>query len=571
MMRPWTRHYPPTTSEDIPAITWPHLPAFIAEAINSFRDRPAFTLFLPNGTQGTLTYGDVDRLSDQFAVYLREVAGFDAGDRVAVQMPNCLAYPITVFGCLKAGLVMVNTNPLYTTAEMAHQFADSEAIGLVAIDVFANKVAEVLPKTAIRQVVLVSVADLLPPVKRFVVRTVQKYVRKMIPPVTFDHITFPEALAEGASRIATGTNPRAYQKALTLDHVAALQYTGGTTGISKGASLTHRNLLANVVASLEMWKPFLERGTEVMLTALPLYHIFAFTANLMIFFAMGGRNILIPSPRPFTNLKLVMQREPITWFTGINTLFIALMNEAWFQAINTWKLKGTVAGGMALMPAVGQRWEAMTKTPIYQGYGLTETSPVVTLNPFHRAKMDTIGVPVPGTDIRLVDDQNRDVPTGQPGELLVRGPQVMAGYWRRDDETARAMRDGWLATGDVATSDEEGYLRIVDRKKDMILVSGFNVYPTEVEAVLAQHPAVAEVCVLGVPDPLCGEAVVAFIVAKDASLTADDIRTQAKRALTNYKVPKTVVFRSDLPKSNVGKILRKDLRDAAIQAHAADG
>ena len=571
MMRPWTRHYPPTTSEDIPAITWPHLPAFIAEAINSFRDRPAFTLFLPNGTQGTLTYGDVDRLSDQLAVYLREVAGFDAGDRVAVQMPNCLAYPIAVFGCLKAGLVMVNTNPLYTTAEMAHQFADSEAIGLVAIDVFANKVAEVLPKTAIRQVVLVSVADLLPPVKRFVVRTVQKYVRKMIPPVTFDHITFPEALAEGASRIATGTNPRAYQKALTLDHVAALQYTGGTTGISKGASLTHRNLLANVVASLEMWKPFLERGTEVMLTALPLYHIFAFTANLMIFFAMGGRNILIPSPRPFTNLKLVMQREPITWFTGINTLFIALMNEAWFQAINTWKLKGTVAGGMALMPAVGQRWEAMTKTPIYQGYGLTETSPVVTLNPFHRAKMDTIGVPVPGTDIRLVDDQNRDVPTGQPGELLVRGPQVMAGYWRRDDETARAMRDGWLATGDVATSDEEGYLRIVDRKKDMILVSGFNVYPTEVEAVLAQHPAVAEVCVLGVPDPLCGEAVVAFIVAKDASLTADDIRTQAKRALTNYKVPKTIVFRSDLPKSNVGKILRKDLRDAAIQAHAADG
>ncbi len=571
MMRPWTRHYPPTTSEDIPAITWPHLPAFIAEAVNTFRDRPAFTLFLPNGTQGTLTYGDVDRLSDQFAVYLREVAGFDAGDRVAVQMPNCLAYPIAVFGCLKAGLVMVNTNPLYTTAEMAHQFADSEAIGLVAIDVFANKVAEVLPKTAIRQVVLVSVADLLPPVKRFVVRTVQKYVRRMIPPVTFDHTTFPEALAEGASRIASGTNPGAYQKALTLDHVAALQYTGGTTGISKGASLTHRNLLANVVASLEMWKPFLERGTEVMLTALPLYHIFAFTANLMIFFAMGGRNILIPSPRPFTNLKLVMQREPITWFTGINTLFVALMNEAWFQAINTWKLKGTVAGGMALMPAVGQRWEAMTKTPIYQGYGLTETSPVVTLNPFHRAKMDTIGVPVPGTDIRLVDDQNRDVPTGQPGELLVRGPQVMAGYWRRDDETARSMRDGWFATGDVATSDEEGYLRIVDRKKDMILVSGFNVYPNEVEAVLAQHPGVADVCVLGVPDPLCGEAVVAFIVAKDASLSADDIRTHAKRVLTNYKVPKTVVFRSDLPKSNVGKILRKDLRDAAIHAHAADG
>jgi long-chain acyl-CoA synthetase len=320
-----------------------------------------------------------------------------------------------------------------------------------------------------------------------------------------------------------------------------------------------------------MWKPFLERGTEVMLTALPMYHIFAFTANLMIFFAMGGRNILIPSPRPFTNLKLVMEREPITWFTGINTLFITLMNEPWFQAIKSWKLKGTIAGGMALAPAVGQRWEATTKTPIYQGYGMTETSPVVTLNPFHRAKMDSIGVPVPGTDVRLVDDLNRDVPPGQPGELLVRGPQVMAGYWRRDDETAKVMRDGWLATGDIATSDDEGYLRIVDRKKDMILVSGFNVYPTEVEAALAQHPAVVEVCVLGVPDPLCGEAVVAFIVPKQASLTADDIRRHAKSTLTNYKVPKTVVFRSELPKSNVGKILRKDLRDAAVQAHAADG
>jgi long-chain acyl-CoA synthetase len=571
MTRPWTRHYPPPTSQDIPPITWPHLPAFIANAIANFRDLPAFTLYLPNGTQGTLTYGDVDRLSDQFAVYLREVAGFGFGDRVAIQMPNCLAYPIAVFGCLKAGVVMVNTNPLYTTAEMAHQFADSQAVGLIAIDVFANKVAEVLPKTSIKRVVLVSVADLLPPFKRFVVRMVQKYVRKMIPPVTFDHVTFPQALADGASRMAAGAKAQAYGKDLTLDTVAALQYTGGTTGVSKGAALTHRNLLANVVASLEMWKPFLERGREVMLTALPLYHIFAFTANLMIFFAMGGRNILIPSPRPFTNLKLVMEREPITWLTGINTLFVALMNESWFRAIHHWKLKGTVAGGMALVPAVGQRWESMTKTPIYQGYGMTETSPVVTLNPFHRAKMDSIGVPVPGTDVRLVDDQNRDVPIGQPGELLVRGPQVMAGYWRRDDETAKVMRDDWLATGDIATSDEDGYLRIVDRKKDMILVSGFNVYPTEIEAVLAQHPAVAEVCVLGVPDPLCGESVVAFIVPRQASLTADEVRAHAKSILTNYKVPKTVVFRSELPKSNVGKILRKDLRDAAIQAHAADG
>ena len=571
MTRPWTRFYPDTTSKDLPPLRWPHLPAFITEAIETYRDRPAFTLFLPNGTQGTISYGEVGRLSDEFAVYLRDVAGLAHGDRVALQMPNCLAYPIAVFGCLKAGLVMVNTNPLYTPAEMTHQFADSGAVALIAIDIFAAKVAEVLPKTQIRTVVVVSIADLLPPLKRLVVRTVQKYVRKMIPPVTFAHTTFSAALNEGRARIAVGADAGTYPSALTHDSIAALQYTGGTTGVAKGAVLTHGNLIANVVASLEMWKPFLERGTEVMLTALPLYHIFAFTANLMIFFSVGGRNILIPSPRPFTNLKLVMEKEPITWFTGINTLFIALMNEPWFQAKKDWKLKGTIAGGMALVPAVGTRWEAMTGTPIYQGYGLTETSPVVTLNPFHRAKMDSIGVPVPGTDIRLVDDQKQDVAVGAPGELLVRGPQVMASYWQRPDETARVISDGWMATGDVATADEDGYLRIVDRKKDMIIVSGFNVYPNEVEAVLAEHPGVADVCVVGVPDPLCGEAVVAFIVARDPAITADQIRQHARVQLTNYKVPKTIVFRDELPKSNVGKVLRKDLREAAIRAHNADG
>jgi len=569
--RPWLRFYHPKTAPDLPPLTWPHLPAFIGEAVAAYRDRPAFTLYLPNGTQGTISYGDVDRLSDQFAVYLREVAGFQHGDRVALQMPNCLAYPVAVFGCLKAGLVMVNTNPLYTPAEMAHQFSDSGAVGLVAIDVFGNKVAEVLPETQVRTVVLVSIADLLPPIKRLVVRTVQKYVKKMIPAITFAHTTFPTALARGAAKIATGADPRTYQVALTQESVAALQYTGGTTGVSKGAVLTHRNLLANVVASLEAWRPYLTEGTEVMLTALPLYHIFAFTANLMIFFSVGGRNILIPSPRPFTNLKLVMEQEPITWFTGINTLFIALMNEPWFAAKKDWKLKGTIAGGMALAPAVGERWQEMTKTPIYQGYGLTETSPVVTLTPFHRPKMASIGVPVSGTDVRLVDDQGIDVAVGQPGELLVRGAQVMAGYWQRSDETAKVLKEGWLYTGDIATMDEDGYFQIVDRKKDMILVSGFNVYPNEIEAAIATNPAVAEVCVVGTPDPLCGEAVVAFIVPKDKSLTAEQVRQHAKKTLTGYKVPKTVVFRDELPKSNVGKVLRKDLKEAAALAHHTDG
>jgi len=571
MHRPWVRFYHPQTAPDLPPLTSPHLPAFIREAVERYRDRPAFTLYLPNGTQGTMTYGDADRRSDQFAVYLREVAGFKHGDRVALQMPNCLAYPVAVFGCLKAGLVMVNTNPLYTPTEMIHQFVDSGAVGLIAIDVFGVKVAETLPKTQIRTVVLVSVADLLSPVKRLVVRAVQKYVKKTVPPISFAHTTFPATLAQGAAKIASGADPQRYQDALAHDTVAALQYTGGTTGVSKGAVLTHRNLLANVAASLEAWKPYLTEGTEVMLTALPLYHIFAFTANLMIFFAIGGRNILIPSPRPFTNLQRVMEQEPITWFTGINTLFIALMNEPWFQAKRDWQLKGTVAGGMALAAPVGERWQEMTRTPIYQGYGLTETSPVVTLTPFHRPKMNSIGVPLPGTDVRLVNDAGSEVPMGTPGELLVRGPQVMAEYWQRPDETEKVLKGGWLYTGDVATMDEDGYFEIVDRKKDMILVSGFNVYPNEIEAVLAADPRVAEVCVLGTPDPLCGEAVVAFVVARDKTLTADQVRRHAKITLTNYKVPRTVVFRDELPKSNVGKILRKDLRDAAAEAHQADG
>ena len=569
MTKPWLRFYHEQTARDLPALTWPHLPAFIRHAAARYRDKPAFTLYLPNGTQGTISYAEADRLSDHFAVYLRDVAGFQMGDRIALQMPNCLAYPIAVFGCLKAGLVMVNTNPLYTPAEMTHQFNDSGAVGLIAIDVFATKVAEVLPKTSIRHVVIVSIPDLLTPLKRFVVRSVQKYVKKMLPPVTFAHVTFPDALEQGEARTRGGTNAEDYASALSHDSIAALQYTGGTTGVSKGAVLTHRNLLANVIASLEAWKPYLEYGGEVMLTALPLYHIFAFTANLMIFFAVGGRNILIPSPRPFTNMKLAFEREPITWFTGINTLFIALMNEAWFQAKKDWKLKGTVAGGMALAPAVGERWQRTTKTPIFQGYGLTETSPVVTLAPFHRSKMSSIGVPIPGTDVRLVDDSGADVPAGQPGELIVRGPQVMQGYWQRPDETAKVIREGWLHTGDIATMDGDGYFQIVDRKKDMILVSGFNVYPNEVEAVLAEHPAIAEVCVLGAPDPLCGEAVVAFVVAKDRSLTAEHVRQHAKASLTNYKVPKTIVFRDELPKSNVGKILRKDLKSAAAEAHQA--
>ena len=565
--RPWTRFYPPGTPSELGPLKYPHMPAAIRDASATFAKKPAFTLGLPNGSQGSITFEEVDRLSDQFAVYLREVAGFKAGDRVAIQMPNCLAYPVAVFGTLKAGLVMANTNPLYTPSEMVHQFNDSGATGLIAIDLFAAKVAEVLPKTGIRTVVIVGISDLLPPLKRFLIRAVQKYVKKMIPPITFAHTTMARALSQGAERIAAGADATIYAHALNHESIAALQYTGGTTGVAKGAVLTHGNLVANSLQGLEMWKPFLRVGEEVMLTALPLYHIFAFTANLMIFYLAGGRNVLVPSPRPLSNLKTVMLKEPITWFTGVNTLFAGLMHEPWFLEHQPWSLRGSVAGGMALVPVIGERWEATTKTPIYQGYGLTETSPVATLNPFQRPKRDAIGIPIPGTDVRFVDNDGHDVATGGVGELWIKGPQVMQGYWQRPDETARALRDGWLATGDIAKMDEDGYIQIVDRKKDMILVSGFNVYPNEVEAVIATYPGVTDTAVVGVPDDECGEIVVAFVSRKDASVTEDAIRQHTKQSLTNYKVPRIVIFKEDLPKSNVGKVLRKDLRDEAQRAY----
>ena len=562
--RPWTRFYAPETAQDLAPSPWPTVAALVRDASRRHADKRAFSLLLPNGTTGHLTFAEVDALSDAFAVYLREVAGFAAGDRLAVQMPNCLAYPIVTFGALKAGLVTVNTNPLYTAPEMAHQFADSGATGLVVIDLFAAKVAEVLPKTAIRTVVVVTIADLLPFLTRTVVRTVQRYVKKQVPPITFAHVTFDRALADGKRRLAAGAAPRVYLEGAGPDRIATLQYTGGTTGVSKGAVLTEGNLVANIAQCIEVWKPGVLEGRETVVTALPLYHIFAFTANLMVFYAFGGRNILLPSPRPLTNLKQALTSEGATWLTGVNTLFAGLMHEPWFQQHTGFTLKGTVAGGMALVPAVAERWEAMTKTPIYQGYGLTETSPVVSLVPFHRNKRESIGVPVPGTDVRLVDADGADVvAAGQPGELLVHGPQVMQGYWQRPDETARVLKQGWLATGDVATFDADGYLYIVDRKKDMILVSGFNVYPNEVEAVLAAHPGVAEVAVIGVPDETSGEAVCAFVVRKDPALTDTDLRDHCRQSLTPYKVPRVVHFRPDLPKSPVGKVLRKDLRDLA--------
>jgi long-chain acyl-CoA synthetase len=490
------------------------------------------------------------------------VAGLAQGARVALQTPNCLAYPVCAFGIFKAGCVLVNTNPLYTAAEMEHQFNDSGAEALVIVDMFADKLDGILARTKIRKVIVAEVPQFFSPIPRAVIRGVMRWWNRALPPIRVDHVRLDWALAEGAmvqqrDRVDVTT----FTKGIGLDSLAALQYTGGTTGVSKGAMLTHGNLLNNLTQGFAMGRSHIEEGKEVVLTALPLYHIFAFTFNLLCFFSAGARNVLVPSPRPIQNLQRAFDNYPITWVSGVNTLFNALMNEEWFTLFPPRKLKAAVAGGAALQGAVAARWQKITGTRIAEGYGLTESSPVVCFNPIEGTqRADSIGIPVPGTSVRLVDDAGQPVAAGEPGELIVRGPQVMAGYWQRPDETARTLKDGWLYTGDIAVMDADGFFRIVDRKKDMILVSGFNVYPNEVEDAIAQLDAVLEVAVIGVPDDRSGEAVRAYVVPQADGLTEEQVRAHCKRLLTDYKIPRSVEFRSELPKTPIGKILRKDLK-----------
>ncbi|HEU4560680.1 MAG TPA: AMP-binding protein [Longimicrobium sp.] len=561
--RPWVQHYVQGTRPEIPPIPYKHLPDMFRYVASRYGPRTAFTQCMPNGMDASVSYAEIDRLSDAFAAYLRETLKLNAGDRVAVQLPNCLSYPIAAFGILKAGCVLVNTNPLYTPTEMAHQFADSGARVLVILDMFADRLPAVLPKTQVQTVLIASIAEHFAPLRRLLIKTVLKFVKKQIPKATVAHTRFSAAVKAGEKALDTGKLP-GYLSAVELDSPAALQYTGGTTGVSKGATLTHRNLLGNTLQLEEVSRNFLRTGDETVLTALPFYHIFAFTVNLLLFYALGGRNVMVPSPRPITNLQKAWEKYPISWFTGVNTLFNALLNEAWFQQNPPKHLVASLAGGMALHSSVAARWKEMTGTPVVEGYGLTEASPVVTFNPIGGTVKDgTIGIPLPSTEVMLVDESGAPVAAGEPGELLCRGPQVMPGYWQRPDESGKVLdADGWLHTGDVAAMDEDGYVRIVDRKKDMILVSGFNVYPNEVEEVITQHPGVAEVGVIGVPDERSGEAVKAVVVKKDQALTAEDVIAHCREHLTSYKVPRQVEFRAELPKTNVGKILRKDLRTA---------
>ena len=563
--RPWLAHYPSQVPSEISGVP-ETLPSLIRAAAAKYSKTTAFTQVMPNGMNGSLTYGQVDKLSDQFATYLRETLKLSSGDRVAVQMPNCLSYPIVAFGILKAGCVLVNTNPLYTGAEMIHQFSDSGAKALVVIDMFADRVSAVLPKTQIKNVVTVKISEYFPSVVGGVIRVTQKVWSKTLPKIDFAHTTFKDALALGA-KAQKSKSLDSYLAGLDSTSLAALQYTGGTTGVSKGAMLSHGNLTTNTLQMISMCGDYMRPGKEIVVTALPLYHIFAFTVNLLGFFHIGAKNLLVPSPRPPSNLKRVFENYKVTWMTGVNTLFNALLNERWFIDSPPKHLRASAAGGMALHESVAERWRKVTGTPIVEGYGLTESAPVLTFNPLGgNGKDGTIGIPVPSTHIKLVSEKGTEVSIGEPGEILAQGPQIMLGYWNQPDESASTLKGGWLRTGDIATMDTDGYFTIVDRKKDMILVSGFNVYPNEVEEQIAAIDGVQEVGVIGVPESQGGEKVKAFVVAELNKTNEAAVIAHCRESLAAYKVPSSVEFVSELPKSPIGKILRRELRAQEISS-----
>ena len=573
---PWSAAYGSAgIRAELPPLRHRHLGEWIRERCRTFAQmdprRAAFHCVMPNGMNGSLSFEQVDQASDAFAAYLRKDLGLQRGDRVAVQLPNSLGYPVAAFGVFKAGCVLVNTNPLYTEREMVHQFNDAQVKALVVVDLFADKLPAVLQQTAIQHVVVADVTAFFPAVPRALVRAVQKVWSRTLPPVRVPHQRLAAALEQG--RQALARDPGLLDLSdLGPEDLAVLQYTGGTTGVSKGAMLTHANLLHNVQQMLAMGGAFMEEGRECVLTALPLYHVFAFTANLLGFLSIGARNVLVPSPRPVQNLQRAIENNPITWITGVNTLYNALLNEEWFLAYPPPHLKAAIAGGTALHAAVAQRWREVTSAPIAEGYGLTETSPVVSFNPLSGpARSAGIGIPVPGTAVRLVGEDGTPVGFGEPGEIQVRGPQVMQGYWNQPAETSRVFDGAWLRTGDVAVMEPDGFMRIVDRKKDMILVSGFNVYPNEVEDVIAQMPSVLEVAVIGVPDGAAGEAVQAYVVPNpghEAELNEAAVVAYCRANMTSYKVPRRVLVRTELPKTPIGKVLRRELRDEALQSGA---
>jgi len=520
-------------------------------AVKRFAAKPAFTCM-----GQTLSFADLDRLSGDFAAWLQHETDLEPGDRIAIQLPNLLQFPVAVFGALRAGLVVVNTNPLYTEREMAHQFKDSNAKAIVILANMASKLEKVLDKTEIKHVLVTQLADLHGAPKRWLINTVVKHVKKMVPAYSLPRaLSFRSALQKGAKLSHQDVHR-------DLDDLAALQYTGGTTGKPKGAMLTHRNLVANMLQAREAIGSTLKDGEELIIAPLPVYHIYTFTVNCLFLMETGNHSLLITNPRDLDAFVKELKGLPFTAFIGLNTLFNALCNREDFKQLDFSKLRLTISGGMALTSASAKRWKEVTGCDVAEGYGLTETSPIVSFNPVNASKLGSIGKPVAGTAVKVVDGDGNDLEFGQPGELCVQGPQVMKGYWQREEETANAIdAKGWFHTGDIAVIDDDGYIRIVDRKKDMILVSGFNVYPNEVEDVISGHPDVLEAAAVGVADEESGEAIKLFVVSKNDQLSVEDVRKWCKKDLTGYKVPRYVEFRDELPKTNVGKVLRRQLRD----------
>jgi long-chain acyl-CoA synthetase len=550
MDKVWLKSYPAGVPAEIAVNQYASVREVLEASCAKYRSRRAYSCM-----GRAITFAELDSLSATFGAFLQG-RGLAKGARVALMMPNVLQYPVCLFGVLRAGCTVVNTNPLYTARELEHQLIDSGAELIVVGDNFAHTVAEVLPRTQVRHVIVTSVGEMLG-LKGRLIDFMLRRVKKIIPPWQIaGALSLDAALAEGRRRKLDAVP-------IGHDDIAFLQYTGGTTGVAKGAMLQHRNIVANLLQSGSWVRPFLGEQSHVVITPLPLYHIFSLTANCLTFMTLGGENVLITNPRDIPGLVKELGRHRFTGITGVNTLFNALLNNPDFHTLDFSPLQMTLGGGMAVQKAVAERWAEVTGKPLIEAYGLTETSPAVTINPLDLLEYNgSIGLPVPSTDIELRDDEGRALPLGQPGEIWVKGPQVMAGYWHRPDETAKVMdADGWLATGDIGTMDERGFVRIVDRKKDMILVSGFNVYPNEIEAVVAMHPGVLECAAIGAPDEKSGEAVKLFVVKKDGALTAAALLAHCHSLLTSYKCPREVEFRDELPKSNVGKILRRQLRE----------
>ncbi len=548
----WLNHYPKGVPESIVTKGYDSVLDILDHSTSRFRDLCAFS-----SMNSELTYEDLQFYSADFAAYLQNCAGLQKGDRIAIQLPNVLQYPVALFGALRAGLTVVNTNPLYTPRELRHQLKDSGAKAIVLLANTAHNLEEILADTDIETVIITEVGDLLGWPKSWVVNGLIRYVKKLVPKYNLPAaISWHEALDLGSQQSVQPVN-------LSGEDLAFLQYTGGTTGVSKGAMLTHANIVANVLQIKSWMQTNLKEGEEIAVLALPLYHIFSLTVNAFAIMAFGGTNIMILNPRDISGFIKILKATRFTVFPALNTLFNALMNHPDFSRVNFSQLKISVAGGMALQKAVALRWRQVTGSPIVEGYGLTETSPVVCCNPINgQDQLGTIGPPLPSTEIRIVDDTGLlEIEQGKPGELWVKGPQVMKGYWQRHDETDKVMKPGgWLATGDIGLVNADGFVQIVDRKKDMILVSGFNVYPNEIEDVLADHPKILEAAVIGVPDAHSGESVKAFVVKKDLSLTKEEVLAHCHKQLTAYKVPKIVEFSAQLPKSPIGKVLRKELR-----------